>query len=379
MDVSALKRCVGDVDGFLERHWSRAPLLHEEPGGFDDLASLEDLDGMVASLGLHAPNLRMVRDGKTLPVASYTTAPSDTSRGTDRLVSAPKVYERFAEGATIVIESLHRYWRPLTDFCRDLELALGHRLQVNAYITPPSSQGFDVHRDTHDVFVLQVSGSKHWIVYDRDDDTEVLIDRDIEPGSSLYIPTGFPHAATTGSGASAHLTVGILTRDATEIVRAIAKLAEDEPVFKERLPADAAADPAALRSVVERNLDEMRAWLDKVDVDEVTARVARSVMSTAQPLLRGQLRQLALLDDIRADTEMVRRPGATCVLFPGDTDLRVMLADRELQMPPAAAAVMQEVARRHRFVVSDLHPFLTPDSAVVLVRRLVREGLLEIS
>lgn len=378
MDVSALKRCVGDVGGFLRRHWSRSPLLHEEPGGFDDLASFDDLDHMVASLGLHAPNLRMVRDGKTLPVASYTTAPSDTSRGTDRLVSAAKVYERFAEGATIVLESLHRYWRPLTDFCRELELALGHRLQVNAYITPPGSQGFGVHRDTHDVFVLQVWGSKHWIVYDRDDDMGVLIDREIGRGSSLYIPTGFPHAATTGSGASAHLTVGILTRDATEVVRAIAKLAEEEPVFKERLPADAGADPAALRSLVERNLEEMRAWLDKVDVDEATARVARSVMSTAQPLVRGQLRQLALVDEIDAETEVSRRPGATCVMFPGDTTLRVMLADRELQMPPRVTDAMDVVFRRERFTVSDLHPFLTPESAVVLVRRLVREGLLEV-
>ena len=378
MDLSALQRCVGDVDGFLERHWARAPLLHEEPGGFDDLASFDDLDRMVASLGLHASNLRMVSDGKTLPVARYTTAPSDSSRGTDRLVSPAKVYERFTEGATIVLESLHRYWEPLTDFCRDLELALGHRLQVNAYITPPSSQGFDVHRDTHDVFVLQVSGSKHWIVYDRDDDTEALIDREIERGSALYIPTGFPHAATTGSGASAHLTVGILTRDATEIVRAIAKLAEEEPVFKERLPAGAASDPTALRALVESNLDELRAWLDKVDVDELTSRVARTVMSSAQPLIRGQLRQLAILDDIGAGTEVARRPGATCLLFPGDAALRVMLADRELEMPPAAAGAMAEVARRERFTVSDLHPFLTPESAVVLVRRLVREGLLEV-
>lgn len=378
MHVSALERCVGDVDGFLQRHWARAPLLHEEPVGFDDLASFDDLDRMVASLGLHASNLRMVRDGKTLPVSSYTSAPSGTSRGSDRLVSAAKVYERFTEGATIVLESLHRYWEPLTDFCRDLELALGHRLQVNAYVTPPSSQGFDVHRDTHDVFVLQVSGSKHWIVYDRDDDSRVLIDRAIQRGSALYIPTGFPHAATSGTDASAHLTVGVLTRDATEVVRAIAQLAEDEPVFKERLPAQAATDPAALRSLVERSLDEMRAWLDKADVDEVTARVARTVMSTSQPLIRGQLRQLALLDDIGAGSEVTRRPGASCALFPSDTTLRVMLADRELQMPRAAAGAMAEVARRERFVVSDLHPFLTPDSAVVLVRRLVREGLLEV-
>ncbi|HJR45031.1 MAG TPA: cupin domain-containing protein [Actinomycetota bacterium] len=378
MDLSALQRCVGDVDGFLERHWNRAPLLHEYPDGFDDLASLDDFDRMIASLGLRASSLRMVRDGMSLTPTAYTVAPGKQPRASERLVSPALVYRRFSEGATIVLESLHRFWEPLTDFCRDLELALGHRLQVNAYITPPSSQGFDIHKDTHDVFVLQVSGSKNWTVYDRDDEDEVVIRREISPGSVLYIPTGFPHDATTGSGASAHLTVGILPRDATEIVGEIAKLAEEEPIFKERLEVGAAVDPSALRAVVERNLDEMRAWLDKVDVDELTARVARKVMSTSQPILRGQLRQLAGLDSIEASTEVRRRRGATCALLPGEAGLRVMLADRELQMPLTARDAMTYVATHERFPVSDLHPFLTLESAVVLVKRLVREGLLEV-
>ena len=68
MNVSALRRCVGDVDAFLSDRWARAPLPQESEGGsdFDDLASLDDLDHMISSLGLHTSNLRMVRDGETL-------------------------------------------------------------------------------------------------------------------------------------------------------------------------------------------------------------------------------------------------------------------------------------------------------------------------
>jgi len=288
------------------------------------------------------------------------------------------VYARYSEGATIVLESLHRYWRPLTDFCRELELALGHRLQVNAYLTPPGSQGFDVHRDEHDVFVLQVSGSKHWIVYDRDEPDVVLIDEDIARGSVLYIPKGFPHAADTGDSASAHLTVGILTHEGANVVREVAKLAEEEPVFQERLPIGAVHDATRLREEVERHLDEMRAWLDKVDVDEVTERVARRVASTSQPIIRGQLRQLELLESLGEDAQIVRRRGAACMLFPRGTVLKVLLSDRELEMPIAAERAMQEAARRDRFRVRDLHPFVDPASAIVLVRRLVREGFLEV-
>ena len=370
---------MGEARRFLERDWGRAPFLLEAAGtgGFDDLASLDDLDHMIASAGLRASSLRMVRDGGTLPVTAYTTAAGAKSRTTDRPVDAASVYRRFEEGATIVLESLHRYWRPLTDFCRELELSLGHRLQVNAYVTPPGSRGFDVHRDSHDVFVLQVSGAKHWIVFDREVDEKVLIDQDIQRGDSLYIPAGFPHAASAGAAASAHLTVGILTREGMDVVREVVKLAESEPIFQERLPVGL-DDPGSLRETVRVQLEELRGWLDKVDVDEVTARVARKIFTTAQPILRGQLRQLQLLDEIDADSLLVRRAGATCVLLPGDTSIKVLLADRELEMPLTASAAMQEVAGRDRLRVRDLHQFLTPESALVLGRRLVREGLLEV-
>lgn len=381
MGVPALGRCVGDIDEFFARHWGRSPLLRERAesrGSFDDLASLDDLDHMVSSLGLRASSLRMVKDGSPLPVSSYTTAPSPKARARDGFVKASAVYARFDEGATIVLESLHRYWRPLTEFCRELELSLGHRLQVNAYITPPGSQGFDVHRDSHDVFVLQVSGAKHWIVYDREDEDRVLVDRSIERGDALYIPRGFPHAASAGTTASAHLTVGILTHDSIDVVRELTKLAEEEPIFQERLPAGSTTDAARLRDSVERHLSEIRTWLDKVDVDELTERVARRVMTTTLPMIRGHLVGSVVVERIDDSTELVRRPGAICVLFPRETVIRVLLADRELEMPLVAQPAMQEIAQRDRIRPRDLHAHLTPEGALVLARRLVREGLLEV-
>jgi ribosomal protein L16 Arg81 hydroxylase len=376
MDVSALRRCVGDVDLFLDKYWARAPLLRVGAvARFDTLASLDDLDRMVSSLGLRESALRMVKDGKTLPPGAYTSSPSTRSRAKDAAANAALVFERFEEGATIVLEGLHRYWEPLTEFCRELEIALGHRLQVNAYITPPGAQGFDVHRDDHDVFVLQIWGSKHWIVYDRKDDDRMLIDEVIESGTSLYIPTGFPHAATTGEAASAHLTVGILTHDSSDVLKEIVHLASEEPIFQERIDV---RDAETLAAEVDRHVEELRTWLDKLDRDELTTRLARKVFTTAQPMLRGQLRQLDALASIDGSTMVRRRRGATCTLQAMDGEIRVLLADRELSLPPMASPALDHMTSRERFAVSELHPSLDPESALVLVRRLVREGLLEV-
>jgi ribosomal protein L16 Arg81 hydroxylase len=224
-----------------------------------------------------------------------------------------------------------------------------------------------------------VSGSKHWIVYDRGNPDLLLLDEEIERGSALYLPKGFPHAASAGSRASAHLTVGILTHDSIDIVREIAKLAEQDPVFSKRLTCDQISSPDGLRASVLSHVEVLRAWLEQIDVDRLTQRVARRIMSTSQPIVRGQLRQLALLDDMDEQVLVVRRRGATCALFADEKSLRVLLSDRELEMPLAAQPAMEEIASREHFRVRDLHEHLTAESALVLVKRLIREGLLQVN
>ena len=66
----------------------------------------------------------------------------------------------------MVFQGLHRTWPPLIEFTGQLVADLGHPVQVNAYLTPPAAQGFAAHYDTHDVFVVQVAGRKHWTIHE---------------------------------------------------------------------------------------------------------------------------------------------------------------------------------------------------------------------
>jgi hypothetical protein len=67
-----------------------------------------------------------------------------------------------------------------------------------------------------------------------------------------------------------------------------------------------------------------------------------------------------------------------CVLGPADGELSVLLGDRELRMPGWVEPVMRSIVGQVEFTVGDLATRLDAPSRIVLIRRLVVEGLLEV-
>ena len=132
---------------------------------FADLLSVADVDELVADRALRTPFFRTVREGGGLPTPVRTVTAGNRRIGD--LVDGDALRAQHADGATLVLQSVHRLHPPVARFCRELAAELGHATQCNAYITPAGdAQGFDFHHDTHDVFVLQVSGRKRWIVHE---------------------------------------------------------------------------------------------------------------------------------------------------------------------------------------------------------------------
>jgi lysine-specific demethylase/histidyl-hydroxylase NO66 len=376
----ALARCVGEPGRFVGAYWGRAPLYR--PGAdataFVDLFSLGDVDHILSSTTPRHPAFRMVKEGKQLDRRSYTRSGRVGGHPVDDLADPRRVYELFAGGATVVLQSLHRFWPPLARFGRDLELALTHPVQVNAYVTPPASQGLGVHHDDHDVFVLQVYGRKRWDVHDPDGRPEDrLVVAELAPGDCLYIPRRFPHAARTAETASVHLTVGVVPTTWGDVLRRAVLSVVDDALSDEPLPAGFAADPSGLTAGVAEQLAEVRRRLDKLDPGAIAVTAADRFWSSRPPLLAGQLQQLLALDGIGEDTVVRRRPAVVCRVRQRENRLEVLLGDRVLHMPTRLTPVMRMILARDRLPVADLAGHLDPPSRLVLVRRLIREGLLE--
>ena len=381
---SALERCVGDSDSFLAGVWGLRSLHHRSPGGFGDLLKFEDVDHMLSSMGLRFPLFRLVKEGQIIPTQRYTKSGRIGSEPITGMADPARIFQLFEDGATIVLQGMHRFWAPLQGFCRDLEMELGHPTQVNAYITPPGSQGFDVHEDAHDVFVLQAFGRKRWEVYEikrdgevRSSDSAPALTVTLEPGDALYIPEGAPHAARTEDEASGHLTVGVHTYQWKDVLGEILRVAEREETFLERLPAGFHRDSVNFAALADAKLDELARWIEKFDPSEAARTMIRKFLTSRPSLMAGSLQGLLDVDDLTDDSVLRRRPQSICHLDVDGGRLFAFLSDRELQMPASLMAPMQLVAEGSDFRVKDLSPWLDADSRLVLARRLIREGVLE--
>lgn len=315
----ALHRLVVDPVGFAADTWGRRPLLtraHELPGGFDDLFSESAVDQLVSTHGLRTPFLRVAKDGTTLGNRAFTSG-GGVGAGIADQVDDTRLTQLFADGATLVLQALHRTWPAVVDFAQELVTDLGHPVQVNAYVTPPQSRGFDDHYDVHDVFVLQISGAKHWRIHapvheaplrdqpwtDRRDEVraeaerEPLIDAVLEPGDVLYLPRGTLHAATALGDVSTHLTFGVHTWNrhhvAEELVGAALAAVGEDPDVRTSLPLGVhLADPQHLEAHAELVRDRLLSALRAVPVETLAAALGARDDTSGRAAPVGPLAQL---------------------------------------------------------------------------------------
>lgn len=333
---------------------------------------MADVDHLLTETAIRTPAVRVARDGKVLPESVFTRGGSLAGKPLTGLVDPEKLLRLHDEGATIVLQGLQRYWAPVGDLVAELELELGHPCQANAYLTPPGAQGFAVHTDSHDVFVLQTHGTKLWEIHGAGGPGELLL----EPGVVAYLPTGTPHAARAQEAVSLHLTIGInqltwrglLTREVGRVLR-------DVP--DAHLPAGYLNDPARLAEGLGEHLTAVADAVRRLAHEAVAGEQVEEFLAGRPPRLAGALLdRAALAEGIGADTRLRRRRGHPCELVDEGDTVRVLIGDRVLRVPARVRPALEHVAARRELSPADLP--LDAESALVLCRRLVREGLLEV-
>jgi len=387
--------CSAPAEVFAREIWARKPWLsraEDLPGSVTDVFSLQAADELLSQRGLRTPFIRLAKDGRVLPGSRFTGSGGAGASIADQ-VQDDAVMRLFADGATVVLQALHRTWPAVGELAAGLSEDLGHAVQVNAYITPPQSQGFAAHYDTHDVFVLQIAGRKRWRIHEpvftdplpenpwesvaeqvraRADEVPVL-DATFEPGDCLYLPRGFIHSAQALGGTSLHLTFGVHSAIERDIVKAVMKRLESSG-WRAPLPASWNPGSPEGHAQIQQVVDELREALTHVDVQALANSLhdQRDTLQRPEPI--APLAHATLAANLTpADRLRLRHHVNPRTQEQPDKSITLVAAGQRLHVDARQLDALERMLSGEEFAVEDLP--LPDDEALDLARRLLLAGI----
>lgn len=368
---------------FLRDHWERQPvILRGAAERFRGLFASSDLGALLHYLRPKSPHGMLLVKGSNQCQLDWLDA--------DGGPRVDKVRAAWRDGYSIVVNDLGSLWAPVGELAAALQEELHHPVDVNLYLTPGDTQAFVPHFDVMDTFVLQVEGSKRWEIRGAAAELPfadehhpvaaehlppVELEETLNVGDVLYIPRGFVHSARATGTHSLHLTVGVhVVRWLDLLTAAVAALRRRDPRLRRALPPHFLDDGAdAMQSAFDALLRDVPG---AVKLDDALSQLADRLLVKRR--LPPPADWVARDVDIAPDAIVSRRRGVVCRVIEGPDHAGIQYTGGSLVGPRKIAQAMRHVARHRRFAVRELTGELAEKETLVLVRRLVRDGVLTV-
>ena len=373
------------VERFLAEYYEQHILVQhrKQPDYYTDLLTIDALDDFLADVWSFQKHVFVVDALREILPEEYTLS--------GERIDVVRLYQLYADGATITFRQMQDKLPALGWLCRGAEQIFNCPFQTNLYFTPPGGQGFKTHHDTHDVFVLQVAGSKRWRTYEpviplplpgqefagNEDRLGPVSDEfTLYAGDLFYWPRGVPHDANATEENSLHITFGALVNSWAEVmIEAMAGVCLADPIFRASLPAGYVTGdlPSTELEGIFRNL--VKKFSETAKLGPAIEGIAEEFIGTRRPMVPEQRRQIAELGALTLDTQVGTRPGLICRSEAADDRIKLHCHSTEIAFPRRVATALEYALRTPRFLVRDLPGGLDEDDKLVLIRRLIREGL----
>jgi ribosomal protein L16 Arg81 hydroxylase len=368
---------------FYARYYEREPLVinRDSPGHYGDLLPLNMLDEIMTTTQLTSDDVVVVDHARNLSTEDYAQV--------DDRIDAIQVQRLIAEGATVSLRQLQDKVPSLARLCRSAEQQFSCVFQTNVYFTPPGAQGFSTHHDTHDVFILQLEGSKRWRTYPsavplplpgqrffwKTPPAAPSMEFTLRQGDLFYCPRGIPHDARSTDEASVHVSLGALIGTWAELLlETIADVAMRDPAFRVSLPRGYASGDVAA-SLLDSTLKELLARIERQARPQyILGSMAERFIAERPAILSGQRATLQAAAVLTLESRVGGRQGLIYRVTEQHHRVTLLCNARRIVLPAAAAPSLQFALDTPSFRVGELPGSLTDAGKVVLIKRLMKEG-----
>lgn len=379
------------LEDFIHRHWQSQLLVinRESPEYFHDILTIENIDELLSTRPIPAIRVHLGKDAVGVPADAYI-ARGDQGDGT--YVRPSDVLRLHKQGNTIILRTMHLFLEKLGTLCEATEAFFHCSAQANIYVTPENTQSSYPHWDAHDIFVLQIAGTKRWRLHASEVQQPLYTYRfdparhevgpqvdefTLHAGDIAYLPRGMAHNPVA-EGYSVHIALGVLVKTWAD-------------VFAEMFESVVLNDPECRRVIpvlhgrhgfdVEQCLAEFPAIAEKfLAVPKMHAaleRLSHQFLRTRRSDTRHMLTQFANKTPVVLST-IVELPAHTfAVVERRGGNCRVVFNGLELVVDEGLQPALEYIRLHRRVCVSEI-PSKSDAHRVALAQRLVDEGALRV-
>jgi len=380
-DAVTLQSLVAPVseEEFRARYWEKKPLTvhRENPDYYGDLFSLQDFDDCTMR-------------GRGYVKTAEATAKVQARHQGMTATALERVLTDMRDGHTLILDGIQEFEPKLGRTCRMLGQETGARFQTNIYLTPPGGKGFTPHWDNHDVFILQVLGSKHWKV---EKTRRVLPAKDgqieeeareirgdvhsftLQQGDTLYIPRGYVHAAECGSEPSMHITMGMYPDSWDQLIGAAVKtMIQRDDSLRLALPFGYMKDDGA--GIINRIGEVLRSAADPEFLAEILEQFRDGAVPKASFDISGQIASFFQPNPLTLDDKVGPRAGLVYRMHAHDEAVTLKVGTRAITFPDFFGEALNFALETPSFAVQDLPGELENEEKLVFIERLMQEALI---
>lgn len=356
-----------------------------DPAKFEALLRPQDVDELLEIVCSDVRDIDVFVGSQLCPL---TELPGGRAQANELLM-------RLADGATVHLVNVQRYWLSVNRLCQALSAELPGLHEADFWLSSFRNGKPFLHYDPQDIYVLQLFGSKRWEVWTgehteyepagsgRELDRSTLgapsFTCELQPGDLIYMPRGTPHAVSTITPYSIHLGVGSHPPTWGELLTAFTSTLKQQPgVLQARLP-DRLSRHSASSEDVSMGIEEL--WsqlLQEVNWGVVTRQWQRDLMRNQRSSSDGHVySQLLNPATSSADPTYERRGDAIVSQCEPGNSLVEFAEGGAMSAPSEAADALAFVASASApFRAVDLPGGLSESSSSALLDRMVRVGLL---